>query len=123
MTKTDKKKAKTGKERRRHARVASPVLAVSLGGQTLETEDWSLGGFLAGGYTGELGAGSLLTIDAVGPAGGDMTPSEIRARVIRVGPETRQLAVTFLDVDEQGYAVLETLMAERMAQMKPSASD
>ena len=105
-------------DRRRHERGTVPVLSVQFDGQVCETVNWSFGGFMTEGYHGRLTPGALFTIEAIGAAGGELTPVEIRARVVRVKPEDRQLVVSLLTVDDRAYEVLQRFMNERLKLMR-----
>lgn len=65
-------------------------------------------------YQGPLSAGSLFTVDGVGEDPAALKPVAIRARVVRIGPDGRQLTVSFLVIDTPGYTVLQRLIGARM---------
>ncbi len=99
---------------RRHERGGEPAISVTFEGRTYSAVDWSLGGLLIDGYGGKLTSGGLFTIEEIGPEGGRMTRVEVRARVVRVEPDTRQLVVSFLDINDSAYRLLQGFMAQRM---------
>ncbi len=105
-------------ERRLRERVADASLAVSFKGTTHTAANWSLGGFVIEGYRGSLTPGALLSIDAVGKAGGKLTKVKVRARVVRANARKQALAVNFLGLDRCAYGVLHEVMAERMRLLK-----
>ncbi len=101
-------------ERRRHQRFTQPPLSLSLDGSTYATADWSMGGFVVDDYFGALTPGSLFTIDGLGGNGEELTPVEIRARVLRLSDDRRRLTVTFLFVDQPAFRVLQRLVGQRI---------
>ena len=105
-------------DRRRHERGTVPILSVQFDGQTCDTVNWSFGGFMTDGYGGALTPGALFTIEAIGSVGHDMVPVEIRARVVRVKPEDRQLVVSLLTVDDRAYDVLQEFTTQRMEMLR-----
>lgn len=107
-----------GEERRRRERVSDAGLAVSFKGATHLAVNWSLGGFVIEGYSGSLIPGSLLSIDAVGKAGGEMTEVAVRARVARADSANHSLAVSFHALDSRAYGVLHGVMSDRMRLLK-----
>ena len=107
-------KGKPEKERRQHKRSKTKALAVAFEGQSCDTYDLSIGGTMITGYDGPLSAGSLLSVTGIGPSGGKMTDVKIRARVNRTGPGPGEVALTFLDLDERAYGILQDYMASRV---------
>lgn len=105
-------------DRRRHERGTVPVLSIKFDGQTCDTVNWSFGGFMTDGYDGQLTPGALFTIEAIGAVGKRMVPVEIRARVVRVKSENRQLVVSLLSVDDSAYDVLQEFMTQRMSMLR-----
>lgn len=101
-------------ERRRHQRFTQPPLSLSLEGRTYATADWSMGGFVIDDYAGLLTPGSLFAIDGIGANGEDLTPVEVRARVLRISEDRRRLTVTFLFVDQPAFRVLQRLVGQRI---------
>ena len=99
---------KPAKERRQHKRSNTKVLAVAFKSQSLDTHALSIG------YDDPLSAGSLLSVTGIGPSGAKMTEVNIRARVNRAGPGPSELALTFLDLDERAYGILQDHMANRV---------
>lgn len=114
------KKAPSGREKRVHPRVDTPFLAVKIDGEVYRTVNWSMGGMLIDGYGGRLTAGALLTVEALGNGGGNLRAVNIRARVTRSErkdshPGECRLAVTYLDLDDEAYAVLAVALRSRAA--------
>lgn len=99
---------------RRYERGGDPAISVTFAGRTYSAVDWSLGGLMIEGYDGKLTPGGLFTIEEIGPEGGRMAPVEVRARVVRVDPVTRQLVVSFLDINDSAYRLLQGFMAQRI---------
>ena len=93
-------------ERRAQARQSDPALRVRFSATDHVTTDWSFGGMLLTDYAGPLGAGALLTITAMALGDEPLSIVRVKARVVRADPASRQLALTFLDVDETAYALL-----------------
>ena len=113
-------KEKSTKEHRQHKRSKTKALAVAFEGQSYDTHDLSIGGTMVAGYDGPLSAGSLLSVTGIGPSGGQMTEVNIRARVNRNGPGPGELALTFLDLDEKAYGILQDYMANRVEGLEAS---
>lgn len=105
-------------ERRRHARQEETALTIAFDGASYVIRSWSLGGFMVEDYEGRLSPGALFTVESVGGADGEMWPVAIRSRVVRADAFSRRLMVSFLDIDDRGYHVLQTLMAERMRALR-----
>ncbi len=106
------------KENRRHERGGSPVIFVTFEGATYSAVNWSLGGFLIEGYEGKLTSGALFNVIEIGTDDGKMNPVEIRARVVRVDPAIKQLVVSFLDIDDTAFGLLQGYMAQRMVGLR-----
>ena len=105
---------KPAKEPRQHKRSNTKILAVPFKCQSLDTHDLCIGGTLITGYDDPLSAGSLLSVTGVGPSGGKMTEVNICARVNRAGLGPSELALTFLDLDEWAYGILQGHMTSRV---------
>lgn len=101
-------------ERRRHQRFTQPPLSLSVEGRTYATADWSMGGFVIEDYAGALTPGSLFAINGIGADGEELTPVEVRARVLRISEDRRRLTVTFLFVDQPAFRVLQRLVGKRI---------
>lgn len=105
-------------ENRKHERGGSPLISVAFEGATYSAVNWSLGGFLIEGYEGKLTSGALFNVTEIGVSGGKMNPVEVRARVVRVDPAIRQLVVSFLDIDDKAFGLLQGYMAQRMVNLR-----
>ncbi len=94
-------------ERRAHARLPCPQLAVRVDGNVYGTVEWSQGNLVvacAGGYR----IGALVMIDAVGADAKQLQHVGIRGRVTRVTP-AGDAAVDFLHRDDDALKVLRAL--------------
>ncbi|MBO6519659.1 MAG: hypothetical protein JJ900_02110 [Rhodospirillales bacterium] len=106
-------KRSTGKagERRQHERLDRPQLYLRIGGHTFQTTEWSYGGLVIEDLGGILPTGALLRIDGLSDEESYRHAQppyqvDIRARVVRVMPETRQAALTCLKLDDAAYRIL-----------------
>lgn len=73
---------------------------------------------MVSGYNGPLSAGALLVVTGVGLAGGKIMNVQIQARVNRAIPDTGQLALSFLSVDERAYETLQAIMADKIKDLE-----
>ena|SRR5689334_7895756 len=99
-------------EERRDRRHPLPPLAVKLGSGLFQTINWSLGGFLLGGYKGlhvpgEFVEGSF----QISPQGPEFT---FRAEVIRADIDAETLAVHFCELAPGAIEQLDKAFARRM---------
>ena len=94
---------------RRHERESDSVLSLTFEGLAYNTANWSLGGCLIEDYEGELSAGSLINLTTI-RQGGKVETVDVRARVIRVRHEARQLVISFLDLDVRAFRFLRECM-------------
>jgi len=101
-------------ERRVNKRADRLVSVVYFDGQQYPTRNLSVGGTLVEGYDGTLSAGSLLDVTGIGPAGDEQTTVLIRARINRVLPESDEIALQFLSLDDSAYEILQRIMAARV---------
>jgi hypothetical protein len=69
-----------------------------------------------------LSAGALISVEGICTPGSEMTPIEVRARVVRIDRTEMRLVVSFLDLDGRAYSVLQDLMAERMRVLQDQRS-
>ncbi len=107
-----------GSERRRNERAPSPPVFFTLKGRNFSSGNWSLGGARLEDYGGELTPGALFEIETIGGSERSMVAVLVRARVLRRDHEKRQLAVTFLEIDQHAYAILHEFMSLRMELLK-----
>ncbi len=114
----DEDSAEVGKalgyvQRKTH-RVNNPTLCVQLRGKPYQTLNWSLDGFLIGGYNGALAPGDLFEIDMIGLAGRQSWPVMIEGRVIRTGGKTgMEMAAQFVTLSAPAYDFLEGVLLRR----------
>jgi hypothetical protein len=94
---------------RRHERESKSVLSLTIEGRTYDTANWSLGGYLIEGYEGGLSAGSLINLTSI-RQGARVAWVDVRARVVRAHPESRELVIGFLDVDVRAFRFLRECM-------------
>lgn len=111
-----------GEDRRRHERFTAPAVTLAFNGGRHTTESWSLGGFVIDGYQGGLSAGALISVEGICTPGSELTPIEVRARVVRINRAESRLVVSFLDLDGRAYSVLQDLMAVRMRALQDQRS-
>lgn len=105
-------------DRRRHERVRVPAITLQVEGRSYLSHNWSLGGFMIEGYEGRLTPGALFILDRIALLDGSMAEVRVRARVVRADDASRRLVVSFLDLDERAYAILNAHMIERMRVLK-----
>ncbi len=98
-------------ERRQYERLVRPQLYMRVGGHTFRTVEWSYGGLIIEDREGLLPTGALLRIDGLADEetyhhAQPPYPVDIRARVIRVIPERKLAALTYLKLDDAAYRIL-----------------
>jgi hypothetical protein len=99
-------------QKRRDRRLSSPKIFVVIEGCSYETEDWSCGGVLIKGYSGELEEHEAVIVEGIGPMGGDVFQVKVKAKVARLGPEKNTLAVVFKGLDENVFDFMQELMRQ-----------
>ncbi len=107
-------KEKPTKERRTNKRTDKPASVIYFDDQKCPTRNLSIGGTLVQEYDGTLSAGSLLDITGISPAGGKQIKILIRARINRVLPDSEEIALQFLSLDDSAYEILQNIMAGRV---------
>ena len=101
-----------GAERRRDRRLPLPIFTVRLDGVTYQTMNWSLGGLLIEGYTGERAAGDIVQIEIKAKDNTADFRMRIAVKVIRVQPgET--IALQFEAMSPEIYEFFERCFANR----------
>lgn len=108
-------------EDRRDRRYPMPVLVVIIEDVEYTSVNWSLGGFLIGGFAGQLKPGATL----VGRlrAGESEAPLRFSGSVVRADePEPGFLAVQFTELGENGIEILDRLIARRMFRRRAASS-
>ena len=106
-------KEKPAKERRASKRAKKSDTTVFFDDQKYPARNLSIGGTLVEGYDGTLSAGSLLDITGIGLAAEKRTKVLIRARINRVLPDTEEIALQFLSLDDSAYEILQKIVAGR----------
>ncbi len=91
------------KDRRHHARVATPSIALTIDDRHYETLDWSLGGFRLGGFRADVKPRDRIsgTVGSVGDAG----PGEFVAEVMRVA-ENGDISVRLLEISPATFLAM-----------------
>jgi hypothetical protein len=101
------------REDRRDRRYPLPPLTINLDVAEYTTVNWSLGGFLLGGYTGSAYAGQKLSGKL--KVHGSAEPVAFTAVVVRVDePGLGNLAVQFTDLDDRIVTLLDRAIARRL---------
>ena len=101
------------RDNRRDKRLPLPVFTIRLDGLVCDTLNWSLGGLLVTGYTGQHNADDLINVDIkIKDTTGDFA-MKITARVIRVDPKTEQIALRFEEMNPLIYDFLERSFSAR----------
>jgi hypothetical protein len=101
------------RENRRDKRLPLPVFTIQIGGLTCDTLNWSLGGLLVTGYTGNHKADELVEVRIkIKDATGDYA-LKVMARVVRVDPRERHIALRFEEMNPVIYDFFEHSFAQR----------
>ena len=101
------------REDRRDRRYPLPPLTIDLDVAEYTTVNWSLGGFLLGGYTGSAYPGQNLAGKL--KLNESTEPVEFTGVVVRVDePGPGNLAVQFTELDERIMTLLERAIARRL---------
>ncbi|HET6160764.1 MAG TPA: PilZ domain-containing protein [Dongiaceae bacterium] len=101
-----------GAERRRDRRLPLPLFTVRLDGATYQTLNWSLGGLLIEGYTGERAAGDAVQVDIKAKDNTADFRMRIAVKVIRVVPG-ESIALQFETLSPAIYEFFERCFADR----------
>ncbi len=101
-------------DRRRDRRVVMPPIQIEIAGVEYTTVDWSLGGFLAGSYEGDLAEGDGIRVTIIATIRGELRRHVTDAEVIRDGKQDGYLAAKFDRLDEPAIETLERVIMERM---------
>ena len=101
-------------DRRRDRRVMMPPIQIEIAGEEFTTVDWSLGGFLAGPYDGDLKKGDRVRVTIIATVRGELRRHAAGAEVIRDGKDDGLLAAKFDRLDEHAIDTLERVIMERM---------
>ena len=100
--------------RRRDRRVVMPPIQIEIAGEEFTSVDWSLGGFLAGPYTGKLRKGDGVKVTLIATVGGKLCRHFAEAEIVRDGTEDSLLAGKFDRLDGPTVDTLERVIMERM---------
>ncbi len=99
-------------DQRRHHRVTAPLF-VRVDGHQLRATDWSLGGLRLENYPGELpGAGAELQIQLTLPFQGFDVSFDVKAEVVRVGRDSKTVAVRFTEIGERERELMQHFIEE-----------
>ena len=101
-----------GAERRRDRRLPLPLFSVRLDGVVYQTLNWSLGGLLIEGYSGERAAGDTVQIDIKAKDSAADFRMKIAVKVIRAVPG-ESIALQFEAMSEAIYEFFERCFADR----------
>ena len=112
-------------ERRAHPRYAEPVLAVTIGDKTFQTENWSMAGMVLEKYKGSLSVGAIFDVASIARASEKDSPVKVKVsgRVTRSEKEGGILAFNFLELDDTAFKLLQDCMAERMRLLGEEATN
>jgi hypothetical protein len=101
------------RDSRRDKRLPLPVFTIRLDGLICDTLNWSLGGLLVSGYEGKHKADDLLDMDVkIKDTTGDFQ-LKIAAKVVRVDPKTKTIALHFEEMSPLVYDFFERSFAQR----------
>ena len=101
-------------DRRRDRRVVMPPIQIEIAGEEFTTVDWSLGGFLAGSYDGDLKKGDGVRVTIIATVRGELRRHATGVEVVRDGKKDGYLAARFDGLDEHAIDMLERVIMERM---------
>ena len=99
------------RERRRDKRKLKPTLVISIDDATYVTSDWSLGGLLLTDYYGQREQGE--EIEAELRVVTEPDKHAFRASVVRQSTSEGRLALSFTDLSDGAFALLEDLLIGR----------
>jgi hypothetical protein len=101
------------REDRRDRRYPLPPVSITIDGVEYTTVNWSLGGFLLGGFEVPIKRGQHIAAKL--RVSKDATPVEFTGVVVRVDePEKGNLAVQFVDLDDATMTLLDRTIARRL---------
>ncbi len=101
------------RDNRRDKRMPLPVFTIRLDGLVCDTLNWSLGGLLVSGYSGQHKADDLITVDIkIKDTSGDFA-MKITARVVRVDHKAEQIALRFEEMSPVIYDFFERSFSAR----------
>ena len=101
------------REHRRDKRLPLPVFTIRLDGLVCDTLNWSLGGLLISGYEGAHKPDDVLEVAVkIKDTDGDYA-LKLNARVIRVDPKGKTIALQFEEMSPLIYDFFERSFAQR----------
>jgi len=101
------------RDNRRDKRLPLPVFTIRVNGLICDTVNWSLGGLLVSGYTGQNNADDLIEVDVkIKDATGDFA-LKLTARVVRVDSKSEQIALRFEEMSPLIYDFFERSFSAR----------
>jgi hypothetical protein len=101
------------REHRRDKRLPLPIFTIRLDGLVCDTLNWSLGGLLVSGYEGAHKADDVLGVAIkIKDTTGDYA-LKINARVIRVDPKGKTIALQYEEMSPLIYDFFERSFAQR----------
>ena len=101
------------REHRRDKRLPLPVFTIRVDGQVCDTLNWSLGGLLVSGYEGQHDPEDPINVDIkIKETTGDYA-LKITARVVRVDPRNKTIALRFEEMSPLIYDFFERSFAQR----------
>lgn len=99
-------------DQRRHHRVTAP-LYVRVDGHRMRATDWSLGGLRVDNFPGDLpSAGAEKQFQLTLPFQGFDVSFDIKAEVVRTGPETKMFAVRYTEIGERERELMQHFIEE-----------
>jgi len=107
------------RDNRRDKRLPLPIFSIRVGGLVCDTLNWSLGGLLVSGYTGNDKADDLIEVDVkIKDTDGDFA-LKVNARVVRVDSRSQQIALRFEEMSPLIYDFFERSFAQRFRNRRP----
>ena len=101
------------RDHRRDKRLPLPIFTIRLDGLVCDTLNWSLGGLLVTGYTGQHKADDLIDVDIkIKDTTGDFD-MKVAARVVRVDDRSEQIALRFEEMNPLIYDFFERSFSAR----------
>jgi len=101
-------------ERRRDRRIQEIPLKVDLDGNSYETANWSLGGFLLYSFYGDFQIGETPVVGIKATVGNKVFQHVVRAEIVRIDFNRKLLAVNFVELDDDILNTLEGLSTGRL---------
>ena len=102
------------REKRKDRRILFPNIEIRLEGMTYQTADWSFGGFRVEGADIDVAVSDSIE----GTLGWGEMRFPFSGRVTRLGGETRELAVGFIEISDAAMLYLDRRLSEYLASQK-----